>query len=65
MDLQYIVCQVVQDMLIQSKGDQSTNMRSESIDNYSYTLQDNVNLQNLVRSKYCDALAKYKKVIYG
>lgn len=65
MDLQYIVCQVIQDMLAQQKGDQNSNMKSETIDNYSYTLQDGVNLQNLVRSKYGDALAKYKKVIYG
>ena len=65
MDLQYVICQIIQDMLSQSKGDQSNNMKSETIDNYSYTLQDGVNLADLVRSKYGDALAKYKKVIYG
>ena len=64
-DLQYVCAKVVQDMLVQSLGNQSTGMRSESIDNYSYTLQDGVSLANLVGTKYSDSLQKYRRIIYG
>lgn len=65
LDLQYVTALIVQDMLNISLGDASVGLKSESIDQYSYTMQDNISLQNLVGTKYAGSLQHYRRTIWG
>jgi hypothetical protein len=66
MDLQNIVARMIKDdMLSIYLGKRDTNMKSESIDQYSYTLNDGFNLSALCYSKYSAVLADYRRNILG
>lgn len=60
-DLQFTTAQIVQDILNQVLGKQSTGLKSESIDQYSYTVMDGFELNALVSTKYATALQRYRR----
>lgn len=60
-DLKNICAQVTQDALNVAIGAQNSNIKSESITNYSYSLADKIDFKSIVNG-YSDALAAYKRI---
>ena len=65
-DLQYVVARIVYDTVNVALAESgSSNLKSESITNYSYTLADNINLQTIISGyigNYGSTLDAYRRI---
>ena len=63
-DLQMIAANVVRDMVQIQKNRRQTGVKSETISQYKYDNMDNVDYDNLVRTKYAGALSPFRRTVF-
>jgi len=64
-DLIVTTANIVRDMLAVEQGKRATGVKSESVSQYSYTLLDSIDFDNIVGTKYAGALRQYRRIVFA